>query len=283
MSTPGEQCDDGNTVERRLLQLDLPLRAERGPPATITTPARTARPATRFGQCRGFTACRHHADLRLLRLQVQADRRRVQVRRMTAACTRRCSMIPSAGITIASYHACILLAVIVVLRDRATLDVTRWRGSSARPGISRHARGSASPRLRGRRGCTLRPQPLGRLRRPAHRGAAGLVGRACTPAASSPSRAWRFHVTLRRMRLPLGRFADGFAPVVGIGIAIARVGCFLHGCCFGTFCSWPWGVRFPRATPFIYAFHADLGVLPARRRAHAADPPITTVLRRRRL
>jgi len=63
------------------------------------------------------------------------------------------------------------------------------------------------------------------------------------------------------LRLPLGRFADGFLPTVGVGIAIARVGCFLHGCCFGTLCSWPWCVTFPRDT-YIYQYHADLGVLP---------------------
>src|SRR5262249_3768076 len=65
------------------------------------------------------------------------------------------------------------------------------------------------------------------------------------------------------LRLPLGRFADGFVPTVGIGIAIARLGCFLHGCCFGTLCSWPWCLTFPRDT-YIYQYHADLGVLPLR-------------------
>jgi len=66
---------------------------------------------------------------------------------------------------------------------------------------------------------------------------------------------------LGRLRLPLGRFADGFAPTVGIGIAIARLGCFLHGCCFGTLCSWPWCLTFPRDT-YIYQYHTDLGLLP---------------------
>jgi phosphatidylglycerol:prolipoprotein diacylglycerol transferase len=60
--------------------------------------------------------------------------------------------------------------------------------------------------------------------------------------------------------LPLGRFADGFMPTVGLGIAIARLGCFLHGCCFGTICSWPWCLTFPRDT-YIYQYHVDLGVL----------------------
>jgi phosphatidylglycerol:prolipoprotein diacylglycerol transferase len=68
-------------------------------------------------------------------------------------------------------------------------------------------------------------------------------------------------VVLRAFGMPLGRFADGFVPTVGIGIAIARVGCFLHGCCFGTICSWPWCVSFPHDT-YIYQYHIDLGVLP---------------------
>jgi phosphatidylglycerol:prolipoprotein diacylglycerol transferase len=66
---------------------------------------------------------------------------------------------------------------------------------------------------------------------------------------------------LRRFAIPIGKFADGFAPTVGIGIAIARVGCFLQGCCFGTVCTVPWGIRFSRDT-YIYQFHRELGMLP---------------------
>ena len=61
--------------------------------------------------------------------------------------------------------------------------------------------------------------------------------------------------------LPAWRLADATVPVVGVGIAIARLGCFLHGCCFGTLCAWPWCVTFPRDT-YIYQYHLDLGVLP---------------------
>jgi phosphatidylglycerol:prolipoprotein diacylglycerol transferase len=38
---------------------------------------------------------------------------------------------------------------------------------------------------------------------------------------------------------------DYFAPTIGLGIGISRVGCFLNGCCFGTPTDLPWGVRFP--------------------------------------
>jgi phosphatidylglycerol:prolipoprotein diacylglycerol transferase len=50
---------------------------------------------------------------------------------------------------------------------------------------------------------------------------------------------------LRRPAVPLGKFADGFVPVLGISIAVARLGCFLRGCCVGMACEWPWCLRFP--------------------------------------
>lgn len=68
-------------------------------------------------------------------------------------------------------------------------------------------------------------------------------------------------LVLRRQGLPVGRFADGFAPAVGITIALARLGCFLEGCCFGTPCAWPWCLSFPRGS-YIYQFHTGLGLLP---------------------
>jgi len=41
------------------------------------------------------------------------------------------------------------------------------------------------------------------------------------------------------------RFGDIIVPYLGFGIAIARIGCFLNGCCFGHVTSLPWGVKFP--------------------------------------
>ena len=38
---------------------------------------------------------------------------------------------------------------------------------------------------------------------------------------------------------------DYYAPTVGLGIGISRIGCFLNGCCFGTPTDLPWAVRFP--------------------------------------
>lgn len=52
-------------------------------------------------------------------------------------------------------------------------------------------------------------------------------------------------VVTGRLGIPLGRFADGAVPAVAIAVAIARVGCFLRGCCYGAASDWPWAVRFP--------------------------------------
>ncbi|MEA3322758.1 MAG: prolipoprotein diacylglyceryl transferase family protein, partial [Patescibacteria group bacterium] len=41
------------------------------------------------------------------------------------------------------------------------------------------------------------------------------------------------------------RFGDIVVPYLGFGIAIARMGCFLNGCCFGHITSLPWGIKFP--------------------------------------
>jgi len=66
---------------------------------------------------------------------------------------------------------------------------------------------------------------------------------------------------LRLLRLPVGRLVDGFAPAVGIGIALARFGCFLNGCCYGEVCTLPWAVTLP---PESYTWHAQVeyGLLP---------------------
>jgi phosphatidylglycerol:prolipoprotein diacylglycerol transferase len=65
---------------------------------------------------------------------------------------------------------------------------------------------------------------------------------------------------LRWRGLPPARFADAFAPTVAVGIAIARLGCFLHGCCFGTPSALPWAVASPPHT-FVYHFHLDEGLI----------------------
>jgi phosphatidylglycerol:prolipoprotein diacylglycerol transferase len=51
-------------------------------------------------------------------------------------------------------------------------------------------------------------------------------------------------VVMRRHKMPLLPTMDVFAPGIVIGQAIGRIGCFAAGCCWGTECDLPWGVRF---------------------------------------
>jgi phosphatidylglycerol:prolipoprotein diacylglycerol transferase len=46
-------------------------------------------------------------------------------------------------------------------------------------------------------------------------------------------------------KLPVLEVTDIVAPFIALGIAIARVGCFLNGCCFGKATDLPWGCVFP--------------------------------------
>ncbi|MBU0700451.1 prolipoprotein diacylglyceryl transferase [bacterium] len=54
---------------------------------------------------------------------------------------------------------------------------------------------------------------------------------------------------LRRHKLPVLKIADIFGPSIAIGEAIGRIGCFLHGCCYGRPTSPPWGICFPEDAP----------------------------------
>lgn len=65
---------------------------------------------------------------------------------------------------------------------------------------------------------------------------------------------------VRRYGVPLGRFGDALTPTVGLGIAIARIGCFLNGCCYGTPCAWPWCVAFPEPAN-VWDFHRALRLI----------------------
>jgi phosphatidylglycerol:prolipoprotein diacylglycerol transferase len=57
-------------------------------------------------------------------------------------------------------------------------------------------------------------------------------------------------VYLMVKRLNLWKFADIAAPSVAIGIAFARIGCYLNGCCWGKVCSehFPFHVSFPEGS-----------------------------------
>ncbi len=70
-------------------------------------------------------------------------------------------------------------------------------------------------------------------------------------------------------KYPLASFFDLFAPPLALGYAIARVGCFLNGCCYGRvspFPLFPLGVKFPhlegiRYPTQIYAIGYSLVIL----------------------
>lgn len=52
-------------------------------------------------------------------------------------------------------------------------------------------------------------------------------------------------ILARILALDPAQIADSLVPAAASGIAIAKVGCFLAGCCFGTPTTLPWGVTFP--------------------------------------
>jgi phosphatidylglycerol---prolipoprotein diacylglyceryl transferase len=51
-------------------------------------------------------------------------------------------------------------------------------------------------------------------------------------------------IVVKRMKLPLGPVADSVGLILPLSIAIARVGCFLNGCCAGKPSGLPWAVTF---------------------------------------
>ncbi len=51
---------------------------------------------------------------------------------------------------------------------------------------------------------------------------------------------------IRRERLPFWKTADIYGLVLPLGIGIGRIGCTLHGCCYGRVTDVPWAVRYLR-------------------------------------
>ncbi len=50
----------------------------------------------------------------------------------------------------------------------------------------------------------------------------------------------------RRWKWPFLKLSDNAAPIIAMGLAFGRMGCFLAGCCFGKITDVPWAVRFPQ-------------------------------------
>lgn len=57
---------------------------------------------------------------------------------------------------------------------------------------------------------------------------------------------------VRRMKLPLGAVSDAVGLAMPLSLAIARVGCFLAGCCGGKPSGLPWAVTFPGSTTPVH-------------------------------
>lgn len=49
----------------------------------------------------------------------------------------------------------------------------------------------------------------------------------------------------KKLNLDFWKLGDISVVFLGLGIALARIGCFLNGCCFGKKTTLPWGVKFP--------------------------------------
>jgi len=64
-------------------------------------------------------------------------------------------------------------------------------------------------------------------------------------------------LALRMMRLPVLNVFDLAAPVIPLGHALGRLGCFLSGCCHGIPSSVPWALPFPHGL-----YPADVPVHP---------------------
>jgi len=60
--------------------------------------------------------------------------------------------------------------------------------------------------------------------------------------------------------LPIGRYLDIAASIMGLAIAIGRIGCFLVGDDFGTLTNVPWAVRFPQNS-FSFRCHVQQGLI----------------------
>lgn len=54
---------------------------------------------------------------------------------------------------------------------------------------------------------------------------------------------------IKKTKRPLGMYADIIGPILLIGQAIGRIGCFSAGCCHGMVCNSFVGVRFPGGSP----------------------------------
>jgi phosphatidylglycerol:prolipoprotein diacylglycerol transferase len=65
----------------------------------------------------------------------------------------------------------------------------------------------------------------------------------------------------RRLGVPLGKFGDALVLPVGLAIMVARLGCFLHGCCVGDVCQGPWCIAYPAGSG-VFGVQLDQHLIP---------------------
>lgn len=53
------------------------------------------------------------------------------------------------------------------------------------------------------------------------------------------------------------RWADFFTPLISLGYALGRMGCFFEGCCYGRYCELPWAIQQRHPTQ-LYMVLAEL-------------------------
>ena len=66
---------------------------------------------------------------------------------------------------------------------------------------------------------------------------------------------------VRRLGMSAGKFADGIVVPLAVAVLVTRIGCLLHGCCFGSPCQGPWCVRFP-ARSAVLSLQRELEMVP---------------------
>lgn len=54
---------------------------------------------------------------------------------------------------------------------------------------------------------------------------------------------------VRWKKLPLMKVADAMAPSIALGHVFGRIGCLMNGCCYGSACTLPWAIHFPKDHP----------------------------------
>jgi len=66
------------------------------------------------------------------------------------------------------------------------------------------------------------------------------------------------------LKVPAGALADGLAPTMFFGTVLARIGCFLEGCCRGSACVGFWCVVYPAGRVPVHPlplYFATLGIV----------------------